>query len=618
MYEMFGAVVTGQTVEFQLFFPDASVDPSQYNAGSPEDNGVPHIAELRVVGDFQEQLGQGAWDRNSGPVLQREPHPSGMLYRYTIDTPLPQGFYLYKYFVTFENGTSRWCADPCARYIGQNQNSGFVIGGNRMDVRALQRPSPASDLIIYELMIDDFTAGYRQGKAPVDAVRDKLDYLVDLGINAIEFLPWTAWPGSQFDWGYDPVLFFAVEDRYIEDPAQPQDRIYRLKRLVDEAHQRGLAVIMDGVFNHVNTGPTPDLGFPYHWLYQNPQQCPYTGYFGEWGFGLQDLDYHNRCTLQFIFDVCVFWLDTYQLDGIRFDYARGFFDPSRPEEGVGPLLAGIREHLAAQHRDHVALILEDLTEPRYLAVDHTNRLAASGCWYDPFLQVTDAARTGNTSTQLVRVLDTARDFQPGKGPVLYADNHDHPTIATPVGGRGLWFKTQPAALALFTASGAPLIRNGQEFAQELALPNDGPNRVAPHPLDWALPNDGIGQELIALYRRLAALRADYPALRSPNFYPRDYDEQQRQFNNQGYGVDVDRGILIYHRWGDAPTGGLDRFIVVLNFSPYEQRVDIPFTVNGTWSELLDGGDIQVDQYQLTAQLVPSNWGRIYFNRTPTP
>src|SRR5436305_10968431 len=90
----------------------------------------------------------------------------------------------------------------------------------------------------------------------------------NLGFNAIEFMPWTAWPEDNFSWGYDPYAFFTVEHLYYQDPTAELDKLYRLKRLIDEFHRRGMHVIMDGVFNHVQAGQTPDRGFPYFWLYQ--------------------------------------------------------------------------------------------------------------------------------------------------------------------------------------------------------------------------------------------------------------------------------------------------------------------------------------------------------------
>jgi pullulanase len=134
---------------------------------------------------------------------------------------------------------------------------GFRDWGNRIEhVAPNATPRALADLVIYELMIDDFTADYRGNRAPVDAVLDKLDHVLELGVNIIEFMPWTAWRDETFSWGYNPFLFFSVENRYIEDPSEPADRLFRLQRLVDTLHQRGVGLIMDGVFNHVDAGHT--------------------------------------------------------------------------------------------------------------------------------------------------------------------------------------------------------------------------------------------------------------------------------------------------------------------------------------------------------------------------
>ena len=132
MYEQFGARVTGPDVTFRLFFPDNSVDPSQYVRG-----GTPHISSIRVLGTFQPALGETNWETSGGVALTPAPHTHGVLYSAKIPN-LPDGFYEYKYFVEFENHTQRWCGDPCSRYDGSElQNAGFVIGGQRMDVRPI-------------------------------------------------------------------------------------------------------------------------------------------------------------------------------------------------------------------------------------------------------------------------------------------------------------------------------------------------------------------------------------------------------------------------------------------------------------------------------------------------
>ena len=607
VYEKFGAVVSGARVEFRLFIPDDGVDATQYVTG-----GDPHIREVRVRGDFQNHTGGADWDLASAPVMVKSPHPHGWLYTYAIDRDLPEGFYQYKYFVTFDNETDRWCSDPCAKWGGgEQENSGFVIGGNTAVVEPIAHRRPASDLIIYELMIDDFTAEYRGGRAPIDAVRDKLDYLQSLGINAIEFMPWTAWPGSGFSWGYDPFQFFAVEYRYVNDLSAPADKIYRLKALIQDCHARGIQVIMDGVFNHVRAGIDPNHGFAYRWLYLDPADSPFIGGFERGGF-FEEFNYENRCVQEFIRDVCLYWLDTFAIDGIRFDFTLGFHRPSDPGTGIAKLIADVKAHLAAAGRNNVALLLEHLTDNRYDAIHDTNQIGADGCWFDPWMYESFRhVRNGRTDGQILRILNGSLDFAPGRGPVTYIENHDHSTVIEVAGGRSRWFKSQPAAIALMTSPGSVLIHNGQEFGEDYHLPETGSERVQPRPLRWHAngpERDFAGGRLHSLYSKLARIRASHPALRSPNFFPYPFNHPD------GYGVLADGEVVVYHRWGEDTEGDLERFIIAVNYSDFDRFIDIPFSVDGDWEELLDGGTVRVEDFRLRGERIPSNWGRIYWRR----
>jgi glycosidase len=605
MYESFGAVVSGSRVSFQLFLPDNTVDPTQYTRG-----GSPLIANVRVAGNFQSLLGGTDWDPLSAPLMQRQAHPHGWLYRLDLPVDLPEGFFEYKYFVTFEDDTRRWCADPCAKYggSGEHENSGFAIGGNSAAVRPVSNPKPLRDLVLYELMIDDFTAEFRTG-APVDAVLERVDYLEQLGVNAVEFMPWTSWPGGDFSWGYDPVQFFAVEYRYINDPAAPADKLFRLQRLFNALHDRGIHVIMDGVFNHVRAGITPNQGFPYRWLYLNPEDSPYIGNFEGGGF-FEDLDYQNDCLREFVRDVCLYWMNAFQVDGIRFDYTRGFFRRTDLNVGIARLIADVRAELPAPRRTVAPMILEHLTDNRFEAIDDTNRMCATACWFDPLMFETFRwARESQMHGDALRVLDAGRDFAPEKGPVTYVENHDHSTLVSVAGGRSRWFKSQPAAIVLMTCPGAPMVHNGQEFGEDYFLPESGDGRVMPRRLRWATrgPSSGdfAGERLFDVYRRLIAIRLAHPALRTANFFPR--------FGNHpdDYGVFPEHGLAVYHRWGEREDGSPERFIVVVNFSDYDQLVDIPFSVNGEWRDLLNGETADVTDFRLRWVHVASNWGRVY-------
>jgi len=613
MYESFGATVDQNGVSFNLFLPDNTVNPAQYTRG-----GSPKIKAIRVRGSFQSELGGADWALDSAPSMTREPHPRGWLWTCALPADLPEGYYEYKYFVTFENDTNRWVTDPCTKYGGSGgqENSAFVVGGRSVPVRPILHRLPPQDLVLYELMIDDFTAVFRGSRSPIDAIHDKLDYLESLGVNAVEFMPWMAWPGDDFSWGYDPFQFFAVEYRYVHDAAAPADKLFRLKTLINALHDRGIHVIMDGVFNHVRAGINPNKGFPYVWLYQNPEESPYIGPFERGGF-FEEFDYNNLCTQEFIRDVCLYWLDAFQLDGIRFDFTIGFYREGDARAGITRLIADIKSHLARQNRANVALIVEHLTDNRYKAIDDTNRMDADACWFDPFMYESQSytrnghfgALSAGSSPQLLRILNANLDFAPGKTAVTYIENHDHSAIISEAGGRQRWYKAQPAAIALLTAPGLVMLHNGQEFGEDYWLPGDGADRVQARPLRWdTYANDFIGRQMFAIYQKLIRIRRSHAALRSSNYFPSSN-------HPDGYGV-INDCVVVFHRYGEDEAGNFQRFIIVINYSNDEQTIDIPFSSNGLWHDLLHEETAVVTDYRLFQQHIPSNWGRIYFQSDP--
>jgi hypothetical protein len=162
--------------------------------------------------------------------------------------------------------------------------------------------------------------------------------------------------------------------------------------------------------------------------------------------------------------------------------------------------------------------------------------------------------------------------------------------------------------------------NGQEFAEDYWMPEgyeetDTVHRVVPRSKRWnQYAHDETGNFGRWLYTKLIQIRHDHPALRSANFYPDHWEETWTRFNAQGYGVDTARGLVIYHRWGHDDQGQIERFIIVLNFSPATQWVDIPFSDNGEWEDLISGWQVFPHDYWLRTQNIGSNWGHIFFKR----
>ncbi len=593
-------------VEFKLFFP-TGFDPK--------------IASIRVAGSFQHKIPPNVdWDFPNGFALTPANTADGTFWSYTTQTELEAGYYQYKYLVTFTDGAARIVSDPCARYGGiDSQNAAFVIGGSSPAQNVVQPLAGGRkhlrDLIIYELMIDDFTDEDRGPRAPLEVVMDKLDYLKDLGFNAILFMPWTAWKNRDFDWGYEPFQYFAVEYRYANNLKKPAEKISWLKQLISACHQRGIHVIMDGVFNHVS------VDFPYKWMYRNPDDCPYTGTFGGSFPGLQDLNFNNDCTNAFIRDVCLYWIETFGIDGIRFDNTVNFYVAGNPK-GLPELMEEIQAHLGPQQAKNFSLTLEHLNEE---AVKITNETKATSYWDNALYgQVFDSLWWNQVRPGFLNSLNNQRFLAtPEKVPTLYLSNHDHSHVTWQAGARAnlggmQWFKTQPYVIALYTSPATPMIPNGQEYGEDYWIMEGDQGtgrRVNPRPLRWKRSKDSIGQALLKLYRRMGEIRTQYPGLRSAKFHPQPWDQWQTQFNPQGYGVDVARQLAIYHRWGQDEKGVLQRFIIVLNFADAPQNVSVPFPENGEWVDLLSdySGSWKpvVTDYRLTFQVGP-NWGHVFY------
>jgi pullulanase len=615
VYETFGAAEVGNSgaVEFRVFIPDATLDPSQYVAG-----GTPRIARIRAVGTFQPT----PWESSSGLVLERQRFQNrGYLYSARTQ-PLATGFYEYKYDVEFENAAARRVGDPCTKYGGStDQRAGFVVDmRDDLPVEPLAGGrKPLRDLVVYELMIDDFTSRYRGERAPLDALSDKVGHLQSLGISAVELMPWTAWPSDSFNWGYEPYAYFSVAHRYTLDPQDPTNKLVYLKKFINACHRAGIAVFMDGVFNHAQTEPGTK-GFAYYHLYQEPADCPYVGDFQEHAFA-HDLNYANTCTLEFILDVCKYWIDVFKIDGIRFDNTEGFYDPDDSSVGLARLLLELRKHFSGTRAGNVAERANFATTLEhswdYGAIDVVNKVGATSCWYyPPFGCAQQMLADRRIGASLMRALNASRDFGEGRIGTAFIENHDHQTIMQRAGSRDEWWRTQPWMIALFTMPATPMLHNGQEWGQMEWFPEMGaeeekfPNvpRVAPRPLNWSLKDDSNGRALMGMYRFLCTLRNQHPGLRSPGFYPADW--QSSTFDADGFGVDEKRQVVVYHRYGPGDGGATEYFMIALNFSPRDEGLTLKFPFNGRWRDLLGNEDIDVGG-NTCAFVVPSNWGRIY-------
>ncbi len=211
---------------------------------------------------------------------------------------------------------------------------------------------------------------------------------------------------------------------------------------------------------------------------------------------------------------------------------------------------------------------------------------------------------------IMRLLDSGCDFETGRAPTVYIENHDHRRFMLKAGGRSFWYLTQPYIIALFTSPGATLIYNGQEFGLDNDMPESGDGRVVPRPLDWGMLAAEPGPTVFALYRQMMRIRSEHPALRTSNFYPANWDGSQTR-NEHGLGIDRSNNVVVYHRWGDDGAGCIERFYVVLNFSQFTRHVSFEVPAGSPWTDLIGGGQFTAADGRLNVD-VSSNWGAVYF------
>ncbi len=166
-----------------------------------------------------------------------------------------------------------------------------------------------NNLIIYELWVHDFSS-----IRSFNAVTDRLNYLQNLGVNAIQIMPITEFDGN-ISWGYNPTHYFAVDKSYgTEDD---------LKKLIDECHKRGISVILDMVFNHV-TGSAPQAKM-YWGTNSIATNNPWFNQIAPHGASVnQDFDHNFPQTREMFKRALKYWIDEYKVDGYRMDISHGF------------------------------------------------------------------------------------------------------------------------------------------------------------------------------------------------------------------------------------------------------------------------------------------------------
>ncbi|MBD2346633.1 alpha-amylase family glycosyl hydrolase [Anabaena subtropica] len=505
-------------------------------------------------------------------------------FRATVE--LEDGTYQYKFRVQtkswfFEEDQWVDVTDPYATDIDElsGKDNGIVRikdGERIVDTYVWQhddKPLPSDhELVIYELHVGDFSGGeddpYARGK--YKHVIEKLDYLCELGINAIELLPVKEYPGD-YSWGYNPRYFFATESSY----GSTAD----LKKLVDECHQRGIRIIMDGIYNHSeSSSPLTQIDHDY-WYHHEPRD-PDNNWGPEFNYELYDENLETYPARKFIGDTVRFWVEEYHLDGIRYDAARQIANydfmhwitqEAKKAAGAKPFY-NIAEHI-----------------PETASITNVDG-PMDGCWHDSFYHTIKAHICGDTFDleNLKDVIDSKRQgFLGATNVVNYLTNHDHDHIIVELGNREIFDeeafrRAKLGAAILMTSVGVPLVWMGEEFGEYK------PKQQDQSKIDWTLLGNDLNRGLFDYYKGLINLRKNTHALYTANI---DFIHENSEAK-----------VLAYSRWNDEGS----RVVVVANFSAdFLAGYHVPnFPSGGTWHEWTGDYDVEAGDDGIITDMGP--------------
>ena len=451
-----------------------------------------------------------------------------------------------------------------------------------------ERPAQ-TDLVIYEILVRDFVA-----KHDYLTLIDTLDYLSDLGINAIELMPVGEFENNE-SWGYNPSFHMAL-DKYYGTPEH-------FKQFVDACHERGIAVILDIALNHT-FGQSPMLKM--YWDAANNRPAANSPWFNAicphepfcWGY---DLNHEVTATQNYIDRINHFWMDEYHLDGFRFDYTKGFINNansfSQPRIN---LLKRMADTIWAVHPD-AYIILEhwaDNNEEKQLSnhgmmmwgnitFDYHKAMKGVG---SNFTNGVHIARGWNDAHLITYV--ESHDEERGMYEALTNGSVSNPNHSIKNNVPVSLQRAQAAAVMMLTTPGPKMIWQFGELGYDKSI-NLG-CRVCNKPILWNYFFDSNRKQLYDVYKATIALKLNHETFKS---------------GTPTYALSSTiKRITYQHPDMDA--------LVVANFGVQNGSSTINFTETGRWYEYYTGDSLEVSQLATQITLKPAEY-RVYTTKRLT-
>ncbi len=456
-------------------------------------------------------------------------------------------------------------------------------------VNDFERPDN-EEMVVYELLVRDFVAAHNYA-----TLIDTLDYLTRLGVDAIELMPVQEFENNN-SWGYNPNYHKALDKYY----GTPQE----FKRFVDECHGRGIAVIVDVVYNHA-FGQNP---FVQMWFDGKPtDDNPYFNRDAKHPFNVgYDMNHESAATQEYVNNIMRYWIEEFRLDGFRFDLSKGFTQTDNPDD-VGAwgnydqsrvdILEDYADVCWDAGGDDFYVILEHLGDN-----DEEQVLANYGMmlWGNMHSSYTQAARGGNNNN-IYGVTHFSRNFE-DPHLVGYMESHDEErlmvtNLESGASSSEFDYNIQALGTALrrqelvsnffYPIVGPKMLWQFGEIGYDVSINFNG--RTGPKPILWEYYDEEPRRRLYDVTRSLIHLRNEYPVfLEGEPDYPTSSGIRKR------IGIEGD-----------------DMDVVILgNFAVTPRDIDPEFYETGTWYEYWSGNTLEVSDVNEMIELQPGEY-RLY-------
>lgn len=481
-----------------------------------------------------------------------------------------------------------------------------------------------SRLMVYEMHIRDFTSEHS-----FSAAKDKLPYLKQLGINAIELMPVNEFEGNS-SWGYNPSFYFAVDKYY----GTKDD----MRAFVDECHQQEMAVIIDLVLNHSfgqspfyllyrDEDGTPSADNPW---YNKKSNIPNPDL--QWGY---DFNHQSTYTRALVDSVAGFWMKEYKVDGFRYDFTKGFSNTSQDTWGNKydteriANLKRISSEIWKRNSD-AYVIIEHLTN----GTTEEKELGEAGImlWRNMNYAYCESAMGWPDNSNFSGLYGGTSNM-PVNSLMGYMESHDEErtsfkawkwgvesikgggTSANPVDDTNLENRMKQLgtnAAFFFTVPGPKMIWQFGELGYDYSINSNsdgtvvddsGAYRTDPKPLRWDYFENAMRKGLYDVYSKLMDLRTSYPELFAPDVTFSWKVSSNTNWNNG-------RFITI--------TAGDKAIVIAGNFTAVPGNYSAIFPKTGVWYDFIDeSSTLNVASTAIAQNIsVPAHEFRLYTNFKP--